>query len=65
MWSTYWWEVIGEDSDICGEEFFTELKDADFEAHSRYAHECFPNELLHCFGKVTAAEAEMMGLDTY
>ena len=27
MWTTYWWEIVGEESDLCGEEFFTALED--------------------------------------
>ncbi len=65
MWSTYWWEIIDEDSELCGEEFFTELKNADAIDHKKYAKEIFPNEKLHCLGEVSAEEAEIMGLDTY
>ena len=64
-WTTYWFEIIGEGSDLCGEEFFTELENATKEQHIAYAHEVFPDEELRCIGKVSAAEAEMMGLDTY
>lgn len=64
-WTTYWFEIVGEDSDLCGEEFFTELEDATKEQHIAYAHEIFPDEKLRCIGKVSAVEAEMMGLDTY
>lgn len=64
-WTTYWFEIVGEDSDLCGEEFFTELPNATKEQHVIYAHEVFPHEELRCYGKVSAAEAEMMGLDTY
>ena len=65
MWTTYWWGIEDENSDLCGEEFFTELKDADANEHKKYAKEIFPNEKIVCYGKVSAAEAEMMGLDTY
>ena len=64
-WTTYWFEIIGEDSDLCGEEFFTELKNATKEQHIIYANQIFPNEKLRCIGSVSGAEAEMMGLDTY
>jgi len=64
-WTTYWWEVTGEDSAICGEEFFTELRGGDMIDHLNYAKEIFPNEELHCWGRVTEEEAECMGLDTY
>ena len=26
-WTTYWWGINDENSDLCGEEFFTELKE--------------------------------------
>ena len=65
MWTTYWFEIIGEDSVLCGEEFFTELKDASKVQHIAYAHELFPDEEIKCHGKVSSAEADMMGLDTY
>lgn len=65
MWTTYWWGITGEDSNLCGEEFFTELQDANSNDHKEYAKQIFPNEHLVCYGKVTAFEAEMMGLDTY
>lgn len=65
-WTTYWWGIEDEDSDLCGEEFFTELNfNATFEDHKKYAKKLFPNENLTCYGRVSAVEAEMMGLDTY
>jgi hypothetical protein len=64
-WTTYWFEIVGEDSDLCGEEFFTALQNADKKAHINYAKEIFPNEKIKCLGKVSEEEAEMMGLDTY
>ena len=64
-WTTYWWTITGEDSDLCGEEFFTELENADALDHKKYAQSIFPNERLHCLGMVTEYEAECMGLDTY
>lgn len=65
MWTTYWWTIDNEDSELCGEEFFTELKDATYEQHINYVCELFPNENPRCLGKISAEEAEMMGLDTY
>ena len=65
MWTTYWWGINDEDSELCGEEFFTELENADAIEHKKYAKEIFPNEKLTCYGLVSAFEAEMMGLDTY
>lgn len=65
MWTTYWWIVDDENSDICGEEFFTELKDADRARHTAYVRNLFPHDHVKCLGRVTMEEAEMMGLDTY
>ena len=65
MWTTYWWEVTDEESDLCGEEFFTELQDATKATHTEYAKSIFPDVELHCLGRVSQAEAEAMGLDTY
>jgi len=65
MLTTYWWEVIDEKSDLCGEEFFTELPNATKVAHYEYARWNFPGVKLRCLGQVSQEEAEMMGLDTY
>lgn len=65
MWTTYWWIIDNPDSDLCGEEFFTELKDASRWNHTEYVLELFPNEDVKCLGQITEEEAEMMGLDTY
>ena len=64
-WTTYWFEITGEDSEICGEEFLTELENGSKEDHIKYAQEIFPGEELRCLGRVNSYEAEMMGLDTY
>lgn len=65
MWTTYWWGIEDEDSELCGEEFFTELENAGRAEHNKYVLELFPNENVKCYGRVTEEEAEMMGLDTY
>lgn len=65
MWTTYWWEINDENSEICGEEFFTELENASYAEHVDYVLTIFPNENPHCLGMVTEEEAEIMGLDTY
>lgn len=65
MWTTYWWGIEDENSDLCGEEFFTELENADYIDHLIYVQELFPDEKVKSYGKVTEEEAEMMGLDTY
>ena len=64
-WTTYWWAINDENSDLCGEEFFTELEEGTKEQHKAYAKEIFPNEKLTCYGQVSTVEAEMMGYDTY
>ena len=64
-WTTYWWGIEDEDSELCGEEFFTELENADKATHLMYVKKLFPNENPKCYGRVTEEEAEMMGLDTY
>ena len=61
--NTYWFEVVGEDSILCGEQFFVEADDSD-EAYE-IVNEYFPNEEIACYGKVSEYEAEMMGFDTY
>lgn len=64
-YTIYWWRINDENSELCGEEFFTELENGTLEEHFNYAKSIFPNETLACYGKVSAIEAEMMGLDTY
>lgn len=68
-WTTFWFEINDENSDLCGEEFFVELDDSlgrpTKQSAIDYAQSIFPNEKLHFLGKVSALEAEMMGLDTY
>ena len=65
MWTTYWWGIYDEESELCGEEFFTALKNGDAKEHKEYAQSLFPNEKLTCYGLISEDEAEMMGLDTY
>lgn len=65
MWTTYWWTITDEESDLCGEEFFTELPDATKATHVEYVKSIFPDVDLLCLGRVSQEEAEMMGLDTY
>lgn len=65
MWTTYWWSIEDVYSDLCGEEFFTELDTEDAIEHKKYAQSIFPNENLICHGIISEEEAEMMGLDTY
>lgn len=65
---TFWFEVIGEYSGLCGEEFFVEVNADEEDPRAiagDIAAENFPNEKLKCHGRVTLEMAEMMGLDTY
>lgn len=65
---TFWFEVIGEYSDLCGEEFFVEVNADEEDPRAiagNIAAENFPNEKLKCNGRVPLEMAEMMGLDTY
>ena len=68
MTNTYWFGIVGEDSDLCGEEFFVEVEAPKEIAKAiaiTRAYEIFPHEEIECYGYVTETEAEMMGLDTY
>lgn len=65
MWTLYLWEINDEESEFCGEQFFTELEDATKEDHRRHALIFFPNEKIHCLGRATEEEAEWSGLDIY
>ena len=62
---TWWFEIDDMDSDLCGEEFLVEVESVQKTDAYKYAQELFPNVHLHCLGRVSAFEAEMMGLDTY
>lgn len=64
MWTTYLFEIRGN-SEYCGEQFLTELKDASRVEHVFHARKYFPDEKLVCLGEVSPLEAEMWGLDTY
>ena len=66
-YTTWWFEVIDEDSDLCGEEFFVEVNDCEDPLSIAWdiAAENFGDIKMKCLGRVSAFEAEMMGLDTY
>ena len=69
MIRTYWFGVVDEDSDLCGEEFFVEV-DAGYEDDPLaiawdIAAENFGDVKMKCYGCVSKFAAEMMGLDTY
>lgn len=59
----YLFEVVGEESDLCGEQFFVEC-DTIKEAWD-IAIDNFGDEELHYIGKYTPEEAEWLGYDTY
>ena len=59
----YLFEIIDEDSECCGEQFFVECKS--LREAWEIADENFHDVALRCFGSYSVAEAEMYGLDTY
>lgn len=65
----FWFGIIDEDSDLCGEEFIVEV-DAEYENDPLalawdIAAENFGDVKMKCYGCISTFEAEMMGLDTY
>ena len=60
---TYWFEVVDEESELCGEQFFVE-SDC-IEMAWDIAVESFGGIELTCYGPVSYYFAEMMGYDTY
>jgi hypothetical protein len=69
MTYNFWFGVIDEDSDLCGEEFIVEV-DAGYENDPLalawdIAAENFGDVKMKCYGCISTFEAEMMGLDTY
>ncbi len=67
-WYNFLYEIVGEESDLCGEEFLVAVN-VPWENAQDYANgiarTSFPNEEIRGYGYVTEEEAEMMGLDTY
>ena len=65
---TWWFEIVDEDSDLCGEQFFVEVDRCEDDPRAiaiDLAGELFGDVEMECLGRVSAFEAEMMGLDTY
>ena len=62
MWD-FMFEVVGEDSELCGEQFFVECNNL----HTAWeiASDNFIGEELDYLGKFSPEEAEWVGLDTY
>lgn len=66
--TTWWFAVDDENSELDGEEFFVEVYATMDRAKAealRIAKENFPDTHLECYGRVSYATAEAMGLDTY
>ena len=59
----YLFEIVGEYSDICGEQFFVQCNSRE-EADEILA-EYFWGEKVELLGVYTDEEAEWLGLDTY
>ena len=59
----YLFEIVDEDSDACGEQFFVECKS--LRRAWEIADENFPDVALRCLGHYSVEEAEIIGLDTY
>lgn len=59
----YLFEVVGEDSDLCGEQFFVECEEI-YDAWV-IAQDNFLNEKLQLIGAYEPEEAEILGYDTY
>ena len=62
MWD-FLFEVVDEDSDLCGEQFFVECNN--LHIAWEVAIDNFGGVELDCIGKYTVEEAEILGLDTY
>ena len=62
MWN-FLFEITGEDSSLCGEEFFVQAKN--FNEAEEVIDKVFPNEHYIYHGRYTDFEAEMIGLNTY
>ena len=67
MWD-FMFEVVGEYSDLCGEQFFVEcdtVAEAWQTVAENFGADMIVNEEIKCVGKYTPEEAEWLGLDTY
>lgn len=66
--TNYLYEVCGEDSPNCGENFFVQVNADDPDARdiaNKIAAENFPDDKLRNLGRYSDFQAEMMGYDTY
>ena len=59
----YLFEIIDEDSDACGEQFFVECES--LRKAREIVYENFPDVAVKFCGLYSIAEAEILGYDTY
>ena len=59
----YWFGVVGEYNEHCGEEFIVAA--ASLKEAKSMAKDLFPGEEIRSYGRVSEFESEMMGLDVY
>ena len=57
----YWFEIIGEDSILLGEQFLVEADNLE-EAQAKVDEE-FPDVITECHGTVSEEEADEMGFE--
>lgn len=63
----YLFEIVDEDSDLCGERFFVEVLNDETAKDMAWdiAIQNFPYEKLECIGTHSPYEADAVGYDTY
>ena len=59
----YLFEIVGEDSELCGELFFVQAVDR--EEADELLKVWFADEEVECIGEYTDEDAEILGYDTY
>ena len=59
----YWFGVIGEYDEHCGEEFIVAA--ASYKEAKSTVKSLFPGEQVQLYDQVSEFESEMMGLDVY
>lgn len=66
-WVDFLFEIVDENSDFYGEQFFVEVKEsAESKKEARkIAKENFPKSRFRITGPYSSEYAEMVGLDTY
>lgn len=63
MYKNWWFEIVGENDELCGEEFF--VYETDRKKAWDTARIYFPFEELVCHGAFDDEFADNLGLDTY